>query len=652
MASIGMNTRSKNKLSYSGTIFPRLSLEEGIQFSEDCKRRFVDHGLFVPAKHTSVVWKYMSLLDPVSARCGLCNQDFKFQGATSTLKRHLQDQHGVVFAAKPADSEQPRITDYRIGGAKRQREFNETVAKMVVDWVIDSGRAPHILEDKGLRAAFTVASHGAITLPCAKTVRRIIDEKGNEEVQRIIAELKAAYFICQTSDGWTSQNLDSYGGSTVHYVGNDGKLNKVSISLATVLDSHTAEEIYREWQQVWQRLEIPAAKIVCIVTDNGANYVRAARIAPAHIEHLPCAAHTLQLSIHDAIEDSKPLKNLFTKCNRLIDMAKKSMLLTRSLSKHCKALGIKQTKLKVAVATRWNSQLHAIDTLLSMQGALGALQVEQQKLTLGKSMDGVSDSFLQCYPDGGEWVLMKQAAHVLRAVAEVTTRVEGDTYVTLSLATVLIGELRGRLAKPFSTNEVAVVARLRTCLRKSLEARMPATDLQLKTVLLDPRMRGALLEPFKEQLTRVWTSLQIDAEELSAKRASEKPLQLNGGGDSDEDSMDVSLFDRLINKQERKGLTAAEEVRRYQSEGVIGIEDCPIKWWHDNSASYPLLSHIAKKYLCIVATSAPSERMFSTAGRLSKDLRTNVNPARLEALVLMKQNSAKRVKSGLAPLSL
>jgi hypothetical protein len=33
----------------------------------------------------------------------------------------------------------------------------------------------------------------------------------------------------------------------------------------------------------------------------------------------------------------------------------------------------------------------------------------------------------------------------------------------------------------------------------------------------------------------------------------------------------------------------------------------PLKWWKENSAKYPYVANISRKYLVIPATSAPSE---------------------------------------------
>ena len=45
-------------------------------------------------------------------------------------------------------------------------------------------------------------------------------------------------------------------------------------------------------------------------------------------------------------------------------------------------------------------------------------------------------------------------------------------------------------------------------------------------------------------------------------------------------------------------------------------EENPTRWWKSYCTLLPLLSILARKYLCIPATSVPSERAFSTAGNI------------------------------------
>ena len=43
----------------------------------------------------------------------------------------------------------------------------------------------------------------------------------------------------------------------------------------------------------------------------------------------------------------------------------------------------------------------------------------------------------------------------------------------------------------------------------------------------------------------------------------------------------------------------ADELNRYLSSGRIKGVDDPVKWWHENQASYPRLSRMAKDFLTI-----------------------------------------------------
>jgi hypothetical protein len=53
---------------------------------------------------------------------------------------------------------------------------------------------------------------------------------------------------------------------------------------------------------------------------------------------------------------------------------------------------------------------------------------------------------------------------------------------------------------------------------------------------------------------------------------------------------------------------------------ITGKFKCPLDWWRLHQHDFVYLSKLAAKYLSIPATSAPSERVFSTAGlTIAKD---------------------------------
>ena len=64
----------------------------------------------------------------------------------------------------------------------------------------------------------------------------------------------------------------------------------------------------------------------------------------------------------------------------------------------------------------------------------------------------------------------------------------------------------------------------------------------------------------------------------------------------------------------------------------------PLNWWKSKEIIYPHLSKVAKKYLCIPASSAPSERVFSSAGLVVSKKRAALRGDNVAALVFLKQN--------------
>lgn len=64
----------------------------------------------------------------------------------------------------------------------------------------------------------------------------------------------------------------------------------------------------------------------------------------------------------------------------------------------------------------------------------------------------------------------------------------------------------------------------------------------------------------------------------------------------------------------------------------------PLTWWRENEARFHGLKRLARKYLAIPATSAPSERVFSLAGNICSRRRASLSPDHLDALVFLNAN--------------
>jgi zinc finger BED domain-containing protein 1 (E3 SUMO-protein ligase ZBED1) len=62
----------------------------------------------------------------------------------------------------------------------------------------------------------------------------------------------------------------------------------------------------------------------------------------------------------------------------------------------------------------------------------------------------------------------------------------------------------------------------------------------------------------------------------------------------------------------------------------------PYMWWRERAANYPLLSVVARKWLAVPASSAASERMFSSAGLTVSKKRTRLKTDHVSTLVFLK----------------
>ncbi len=96
-----------------------------------------------------------------------------------------------------------------------------------------------------------------------------------------------------------------------------------------------------------------------------------------------------------------------------------------------------------------------------------------------------------------------------------------------------------------------------------------------------------------------------------------------------------SLFDSAISPLEL-------EVNRYQTMSDIPPSTVDVlAWWKANAREFPLLAKAARKYLCIQASSASSERVFSTAGATVTYKRTKLDTENVHMLVYCKENLPK-----------
>lgn len=80
------------------------------------------------------------------------------------------------------------------------------------------------------------------------------------------------------------------------------------------------------------------------------------------------------------------------------------------------------------------------------------------------------------------------------------------------------------------------------------------------------------------------------------------------------------------------------EVRAFVEEPLVPRSSNPLIWWQSRGVVYPRLCEVMKRRLCIVATSVPSERIFSKTGQIISERRNRLSSSKVSQLVFLNAN--------------
>ena len=107
----------------------------------------------------------------------------------------------------------------------------------------------------------------------------------------------------------------------------------------------------------------------------------------------------------------------------------------------------------------------------------------------------------------------------------------------------------------------------------------------------------------------------------SPKRKKKTTLAILLGEDEDDDSM---VF------------TTSEEFDKYLKETPLKSSENCLEWWFKHN--HPNLAKLAKRYLCVPATSVPAEQVFSVAGEIVNTKRASLKPENIDLLIFLKNS--------------
>ncbi|KAL7875152.1 hypothetical protein SRHO_G00061220 [Serrasalmus rhombeus] len=158
--------------------------------------------------------------------------------------------------------------------------------------------------------------------------------------------------------------------------------------------------------------------------------------------------------------------------------------------------------------------------------------------------------------------------------------------------------------------------------------RMEYNTVLSETTILDPRFKKLAFNDNRavdEALQRISAA--------AARSSQSSPLP---GGQEGEEAVEHEqeeaqasavwrfLEERATGESSRNpSADAMVEVRSYLEEPLLQRSAVPLSWWETKCSVYPRLTHVMARRPCIVATSVPSERIFSKTGQIITERRAS-----------------------------
>ena len=103
-----------------------------------------------------------------------------------------------------------------------------------------------------------------------------------------------------------------------------------------------------------------------------------------------------------------------------------------------------------------------------------------------------------------------------------------------------------------------------------------------------------------------------------------------------------------LNNASKKGSSCSKQtsgmiaLKEYLNQDLVIRKSDPLLWWRNKISANPLLKGLSpavKKYLCLTATSCPSEELFSVAGQVDSPRRNQLDPNNMNMILFLSKNT-------------
>ncbi|KAL6473716.1 hypothetical protein MHYP_G00172770 [Metynnis hypsauchen] len=619
-------------------------------------------------KTNSVVWKWFGYRRSdklqVSVCCRMCRRVVPTSsGNTSNLFHHLKQFHSTEYSeslkmrhhkslSQPVPETSPAPPPSPAGVSSKEKPTQQTliaafmpydkqsrhhkdITKAVTNFLAKDMMPFTTVENVGFRKMMSVIDP-RYELPGRRYFSRTaIPELYGEVRERVEEKLKSASYFATTADLWSSRTSEPYMSLTVHFIDKDWSL--VSLCLQTVYfpEDHTGEAIAAGLADALASWGLGEDRQVCITTDSGTNVIKAAELNGW--TRLQCFGHRLNSAIEKVNQD-KRVDRAVGVCKKVVAAFSFSWKKKRDLAAAQEEYNLPKHKLVRETPTRWGSRQQMVKRVLEQKRAI----------TEVLSKDKKTRSLVPTWQDVD---ILESIDAALSPLLEFTDALSGESYVSVSFLKPVMHLFNTSILKE-AEDDTELTRTIKTTVMGYLKEKYddPAMDDLLDMAcLVDPR--------FKLQYTQEEKREYIKDKAMLEMLKGERAVVVRVEGSSEEAMGEASVAVPPAKKAKRSlasffsnkpttsntaGLSAQQAVERELGNYLLApdadSDSDPLDWWKVYQKNFPSVSKLAKQYLCIQATSSPSERVFSTGGNKVTCKRAALKPDNVDQLVFLARN--------------
>lgn len=239
-----------------------------------------------------------------------------------------------------------------------------------------------------------------------------------------------------------------------------------------------------------------------------------------------------------------------------------------------------------------------------------------------------------------EWVYLKHIVKILKPFEEITTEISAEKQITASKVIVMVRGLKNILVKQSKCiNDCHTAFLFINKVIDNVNERFrnyEAIELLAKATFLDPRFKSKgfvdsnALKVCKDSILQELKSVCQNDNTITDVQPDE--------GHYNESSIWGDFMKSVSNVVSNPTSTSIIEMRQYTEDSLLHLNADPLNWWKSRENLHKSLSKLARKYLCIPATSVPSERVFSKTGQIISDRRSRLKPSNVQKIIFLNQN--------------